>query len=77
MTVSIGAATLLKGSINSVAGVNDYSVPFSTTSHEFTASASTATLSFGTPSLTEDRSILLDDIRLTAIPEAGTLLIIR
>jgi hypothetical protein len=77
MTVSIGATTLFNGSITSVAGENDYTVPFSTANHEFTASASTATLSFGTPALAQDRSILLDDVRLTAIPEQGTLFILR
>jgi len=77
MTVSVGTTTLFNDSITSVAGANDYSVPFSTTSHVFTTTAATATLSFGTPPLPQDRSILLDDVRLLAIPDLGTLFILH
>ncbi len=77
LKVTIGAFTAQDGPVMPCEAAGAHTLPFHTASFTFDADAPTLILTFAQTGAATDRTVLIDDIHLRAIPDTGTVLIVR
>ena len=77
LEVTIGPYTAQDSDVSTREAQNSHTLPFYTTSFTFTAEATGMALQFESTRNDQDNTVLIDDVRLAAVPEVGTLFILR
>ncbi len=77
LRTTIGSVTIQDGAVAQAEAAENYTVPFRTTNAVFAASAVSMELKFENTRTGVDCTVLVDNVRLTAIPDEGMLFILR